>query len=258
VWGVYGDCTVRERPILFSAPMVRALMAGTKTQTRRIVKPQPVKSSGTHRGYPLQLMANDWAWPHPRTSGATTISNRPNGPLGWEIHCPYGLPGDHLWGRETWRYSGWTEDGLPWVEYHADGATRLCERGISEEWSKKLMGIWADLSAPQNFELDGRAADRRWRPAIHMPRWASRLTLEITGVRVERLQDISDEDAIAEGIERASDWHENEMWKGYQQPGTRWFLPRQAYRDLWESINGPESWEANPWVWVVEFRRVES
>jgi len=243
---------MKERPILFSAPMVRALLAGTKTQTRRIVKPQPVKSSGTHRGYPLALMANDWAWPHPRTSGATTISNRPNGPLGWEIHCPYGQPGDRLWVKESWRTgarlnakspkaierachdAGYTHGACCPVRYEADGSHTT----------------WGDRDAA-DFGMWGKH-----RVSIHMPRWASRLTLEITGVRVERLQDTSEADAIAEGIQRADDFHENEMWKGYQEPGTRWFIPQQAYRDLWKSINGASSWDANPWVWVVEFKRI--
>jgi len=117
---------MKSRPILFSGPMVRALLDGTKTQTRRIVKPQPIKSSGTHRGYPLALMANDWAWPHPGTSGATTISNRPNGPLGWEIHCPYGQPGDRLWVRERFTplpMQAPTENPSRWqILYAAGGA----------------------------------------------------------------------------------------------------------------------------------------
>jgi hypothetical protein len=202
--------------------MVRALLAGTKMQTRRIVKPQPVKSSGTHRGYPLALMANDWAWPHPRTSGATTISNRPNGPLGWEIHCPYGQPGDRLWVRETWRRDIDKIDGARLVQYRADDAI---------------------VEAPRTyFDLPSAG----WIPSIHMPRWASRLTLEITGVRVERLQDISEADAIAEG------------WPKQIDPGAHTGGnggPFDWYRALWESINGPGSWDANPWVWVVSFKR---
>lgn len=209
---------MKERPILFSGAMVRAILSGAKTQTRRIVKPQPTKTSGTHRGYPLPLMANDWAWPHPRTSGATTISNRPNGPLGWEIHCPYGQPGDRLWVREAWSI-----DPHPGPNYSGG------------------------LRSPDAGEVMYRATDGwhgPWRPSIYMPRWASRLTLEITGVRVERLQDISKADCYAEGVQRTA-------FIGHVTDDDVEYVARCDYRDLWESINGPGSWEANPWVWVV-------
>ena len=204
--------------------MVRALLAGTKTQTRRIVKPQPVKSSGTHRGYPLALMANDWAWPHPRTSGATTISNRPNGPLGWEIHCPYGQPGDRLWVRETLR----AKDGF--MVYAADDGRIDCD-GLD----------WPACIEPRKTIV-----------SIHMPRWASRLTLEITAVCVERLQSISEADAIAEGVTAVSSGGVTL----FTTTGVNCFqTAKDAYAALWESINGPGSWDANPWVWAVEFRR---
>ena len=227
---------MKERPILFSWAMIRALLAGTKTQTRRVVKPQPVKSSGTHRGYPLALMANDWAWPHPRTSGATTISNRPNGPLGWEIHCPYGQPGDRLWVREN----GWERP----------------------ERTPNMMREGADTWDRYYFDADGyddpadREQLRQWgfkrRHSIHMPRWASRLTIEITGVRVERLQDISEADAIAEGVTAVSSGGVTL----FTTTGVNCFqTAKDAYAALWESINGPGSWDANPWVWVVEFKR---
>jgi hypothetical protein len=213
---------MKERPILFSGAMVRAILSGAKTQTRRIVKPQPTKTSGTHRGYPLPLMANDWAWPHPRTSAATTISNRPNGPLGWEIHCPYGQPGDRLWVREAWSI-----DPHPGPNYSGG------------------------LRSPDGGEVMYRATDGwhgPWRPSIHMPHWASRLTLEITGVRVERLKEIGAADAMEEGVAVHADH--------YNKPIGHPCSPVMAYRDLWEYINGPGSWDANPWVWVVEFRRI--
>ena len=226
---------MKERPILFSGAMVRAILAGTKSQTRRVVKPQPTKAAGTHRGYPLPLMANDWAWPHPRTSGATTISNRPNGPLGWEIHCPYGQPGDRLWVRETFT----TKD--------RDGEFTYAPFYL------------ADVTDPYGLCLTTEDGPRyveqlRWTPSIHMPRKASRLTLEITGVRVERLQSISEADAIAEGLDFVPDGAAAHGIKGL---ATSWSNdPRKSYRALWESINGPGSWDANPFVWVVEFRRL--
>ena len=204
---------MKERPILFSGAMVRAILAGTKSQTRRIVKPQPTKTSGTHRGYPLPLMANDWAWPHPRTSAATTISNRPNGPLGWEIHCPYGQPGDRL----------------------------MCYHCTHEHQS--------------HYAATEDRGGLLWRPSIHMPRWASRLTLEIVSVRVERLNDINEADAIAEGVTAVSSGGVTL----FTTTGVNCFqTAKDAYAALWESINGPGSWDANPWVWVVEFRRIEA
>jgi len=199
-----------ERPILFSAPMVRAILAGTKTQTRRVCK--------------LDFRAG---MPEPELQSFRRC-------------CPYGQPGDRLWVRETWRYADWTEEGEPHIEY-GDGARQLVD-DFPEEWASRLMDTWTALSAPSNFDIDNRAADRRWRPSIHMPRWASRITLDVTGVLVERLQAISERDALAEGV---------------GSPITRdCKVPK--FMALWESINGAGSWDANPWVWVVEFRRAEA
>src|SRR5690606_27397749 len=155
--------------------------------------------------------------------------------------CPYGKAGDQLFVRETWQYAGWTEDGYPLIGYRADDTRRLCERGISEEWYERLTDIRADLSKPENYDIDQRAADRRWRPAIHMPRWACRLLLRVTDVRVERLQSITYADAVAEGWELAS-----------KQPPVEW------YRQLWDDINAERGyrWLDNPWVWVVSFERI--
>lgn len=229
--------------------MVRGLVACTKTQTRRIVKPQPVKTSGTHRGYPLPLMDNDWAWPHPRTSSATTISNRPNGPLGWEIHCPYGQPGDRLWVKESWRTGARLDAKSP----------KAIERACHDA------GYTHGACCPVRYEADGSHTTRgdrdaadfgmwgKHRVSIHMPRWASRLTLEITGVRVERLQGISEADVIAEGVTAVSSGGVTL----FTTTGVNCFqTAKDAYAALWESINGPGSWAANPWVWVVEFKLV--
>ena len=189
---------MRERPILFSGPMVRALLAGTKTQTRRIAK--PVKHPDLGNLY---------------DAGALVLEREPQHVI--DRACPYGRPGDRLWVRETWAFgihalaAKRDEDG-PFV-YAADGTThgRLCER---------------------------------WRPSIHMPRHACRLVLEIVGVRVERLQAISEADSCAEGIPS----------KGLQFYDGRPATPKDAFESLWNEINGPAAWAANPWVWVVEFR----
>ncbi|MBY0438575.1 MAG: hypothetical protein K2W80_10315 [Burkholderiales bacterium] len=206
--------TPRERPIIFSAPMVRAILNGSKTQTRRIVKPQPVIRDG------------EPVWP--------IGTKRPRG-RGFE-DCPYGQPGDRLWVRET--------HGV------ADRWLHDCETN-----PPRCIAYRADLSA-RNFDppyVPNTAswgwAGMKWRPSIHMPRWASRITLEVTGVRVERLQDISEADAIAEGVVQAPyGW-----WSGF--PGSSSPTAKGAYALLWDSINGPGSWDANPWVWVVEFKR---
>jgi len=190
---------VSNRPILFSAPMVRALLAGTKTQTRRVVKPQPVMRDGEPE------------WP--------ADAKRPRG-RGFE-DCPYGAPGDRLWVRETWN----TFEGWAGYFYAADNHS---------------FGIGAD-DDPDHIPEHAV----RWRPSIHMPRAASRITLEITAVRVERLQDISEADAIAEGADPLL------------VPPDGGSAPHvEGYRTLWEYINGAGSWDLNPWVWVVEFRRV--
>jgi hypothetical protein len=200
---------MKERPILFSAPMVRAILAGTKTQTRRVVKPQP---PGTVLS--PTMVARDAAAP----SGYSFISDEYDDML---LTCPYGAPGDRLWVRETW-------------------GRDQADNGGDRHWNRIVY-----RADPGEQALDN-GTPVPWKPSIHMPRWASRITLEVTGVRVERLQDISVADAMAEGVVEV-----NENLRGLE-PCMEW---RYAYEDLWESINGAGSWDANPWVWVVEFKR---
>ena len=191
---------MKERPILFSSPMVRALLDGTKTQTRRIVKI-------THRtpGLAACLQPPVGA---PRPGVASEL-------------CPYGQRGDRLWVRETFaRIDGQTR---PWIETDYRATYTHGDR----------LG-------------DSLGIKKRWTPAIHMPRHASRITLEITGVCAERLQSISTADALAEGVNVHPDHH--------SKPCTSPYSPVQAYRDLWEQINGPGNWDLNPWVWVVTFK----
>jgi hypothetical protein len=243
-----------ERPILFSAPMVRALLDGRKTQTRRAIKPQP-----------------DWDRPEPCCS---TTSEGWQGPIDratWAEsadpemdfrRCPYGGPGDALWVRECFSYETLDVDG----------------NGFLPPW------YWADGN-PTSGDFT------RPKPSIHMPRWASRLTLQVADVRVERLNDISEADAVAEGLYRSKptdedrEWFQEwtvdrtgveparEEWRQFDEgvwmvPGVPqgWGLtkaerrrdqwaptPQFAYRQLWEHINGPGTWAANPWVWAVSF-----
>lgn len=234
---------MKERGIIFSAPMVMALLAGEKSQTRRLVKPV-----GNDGGFVIVEQQDGSWWPQRSDDGESMFVTIDGYAHEMPMRCPYGRPGDRLWVRETWRYVDWTEDGEPYIAYAADGA-RLLRRNAPEEWADRLFDTWAMLSEPENYAIDNRAADRRWRSPIHMPRWASRITLEITGVRVERLQDISEADAMAEG---SRSWADEQDTPARDIPGGETHL---IYRQLWESINGADSWDANPLVWVVEFRR---
>lgn len=221
------------RPILFSGPMVRALLDGSKTQTRRVVKPQPQNDPAKH--HPIEPYSNGrggWNWVLQATGHGT----------GDPFPCPYGQPGDRLWVREA--FSG------PWCMEAQDGRAAA----PPSKWARES-SIW--------YWADGEPTHGDWtrpRPSIHMPRWASRIMLEVTGVRVERLREISEADAMAEGIERMPCQVPNtRLWRNYT-PGNGWTpsvaIPQNSFRSLWESINGPGAWDANPWVWVVEFRRL--
>lgn len=221
---------MKERPILFSASMVRALLDGSKKQTRRVVKPQFAADA-----IPVEMPATDPAggWVVPGHSGVWWCDAAANPD---DVRrCPYGQPGDRLWVREA-HYL--TDDGdTEYAVYAADDlATYQHLRSID--------------ALPSDFPADVKAQHRRLRPSTHMPRWASRITLEITSVRVERLQDISEADALAEGIVRQPDG-------GYGLADTTHYHftdPRQSYFSLWEAINGAGSVEANPWAWAVSFR----
>lgn len=184
---------MKERPIVFSALMVRAILNGRKTQTRRIVKPQPkhraIQSSKDGKWYDADCI-------HP----------------GIEMKCPYGIPGDQLWVKET---------------FFVRAAGRCCVYRASLD-PTEAAGIGAMYGG--------------WKPSIFMPRKLSRITLEITGVRVERLWDISQEDAMAEGQPDISE----------ESP----YCAKEWYSRLWESINGKDSWAKNPWVWVIGFKRI--
>lgn len=181
-----------EKPILFSAPMVKAILDGRKTQTRRIVKPQPKMSDD---GKVDWIIKGQWC-------GAWTLGK------GGNMTCPYGAIGTHLWVRETW-----CEDNGR-IIYKADFPT-------------------ADGSTGATF---------KWKPSIFMPRVASRITLEVKNIRVERLQDITDSDAIREGIPDYPDFVGE--------------CPVDDFRELWSKINGEKSWNENPFVWVVEFTKL--
>lgn len=220
---------IKERGILFGAPMVRALLEGRKTQTRRMVK-GPLYFAGSQPAIP--------------DSG--------------KGRCPYGQPGDRLWVRETWRYADWTEDGQPWIAYKADGAKRHTD-DIPDDWEGRLVDIWAELSEPANYNIDNCAADRKWRPSLFMPRWASRITLEITDVRVERVDDISEEDAKAEGLLEWTDPPRVTQKHYGATVADVWETdPRKAFLRLFYDINKRAQRESNPWVWALTFKNLEA
>lgn len=216
---------MKERPILFSAPMVRALLEGTKTQTRRIVKPQP--SDDAVRLYAGCIVAHEMECCE--TGGYLGFGFQDEDRL-WR--CPYGQPGDRLWVRETLQRF---DREPPTIQYAADLTPMPAVRQTGAHPMGAALWPWGE---------------KKKRVSIHMDRWASRITLEINSVRVERLQDISDADARAEGSERLDVLPDRSGPVGPCLYATA----RDSYRYLWGSINGPGSWDANPWVWVISFR----
>lgn len=194
-----------ERPILFSAPMVQAILAGRKTMTRRVIN-KSAALDALHVFGPSMLL-------------------RP----GCADLCPYGKPGDRLWVREAWQTDVRNASTPP--------------RDISE-----LEPVWFMAGGEPVRAGSLSVCATGWRPGIHMPRWASRITLRVTEIRVERLHAITSADAIAEGCPA----HANSTTIDCDTPN-----PRDDFRDLWNGINGAGAWDANPWVWVVRFERVE-
>lgn len=221
-----------DRPILFSAPMVRALLEGHKTQTRRIVRPQPY----------FDPMREHWQWDGAH-GHASWSGDRPQAAalLGLREHCPYGRPGDRLWVRETWGLHAYGDE-TEWLR------GPVADAGVLQSWCPAYRADW-----------DAHPEGCYWRSPVTMPRWASRITLEVTGVRVERLQDISEEDARAEGVEPFdTGWHDYTPERPGEPTGACFAEARDSFASLWCSIHGPDSWAANPWVWVIEFRRLEA
>ncbi|HBQ0179353.1 TPA: hypothetical protein ACR6U7_000328 [Klebsiella pneumoniae] len=226
-----------ERGMIFNAEMVRAILAGRKTQTRRIMKVQPseaftpmnmaLETDYKARWYTPGVVDKD-GYLQPASKEVFGVSNENEG-----YSCPFGAVGDRIWVRETFTGHYLDDDQIQDIKDGRDKASSLCE-------------YRADYP-------DGYQAADGWTPSIHMPRWASRILLEITDVRVERLNAISQEDAQAEGMELTG-WRPT-----YSDPdsGGEVMTPYDNFAELWSSIYGDESWKANPWVWVISFKRVE-
>jgi len=200
--------------------MVRAILEGRKTMTRRVINPQPPEE------FEAPYLDKDGRW-------KVCENNSPDVLRTYQLHCPYGVLGDHLWARETF--------------------ANINKPGIKPEYIYR-----ADPVEIDEYENDGG----KWKPSIHMPRWASRITLEIVSLRVERLQDISEEDARAEGIKEKR-WQDLKKCPMSLIGGIGSTLPscpqyRYGFYELWDSINAKRgcSWESNPWVWVIKFKRI--
>lgn len=229
---------MKERGMIFNADMVRAVLNGSKTQTRRIMKVQPstdfspmnmeLETDFTARWYTPGVVDKD-GYLQPAKKQVFGVASEDEG-----YTCPFSAVGDRLWVRETFSV-------VPRTAYAASEGVQqvICPDDSHEAaifragWEHSTGGI-------------------RWRPSIHMPRWASRIALEITGARIERLRDISEEDATTEGVPPAPEFPET-----YLTPKGDYATAKVAFQRLWESIYGVDSWQANPWVWVIEFKRVE-
>ncbi len=232
--------SIKERPILFSGEMIRAILGGRKVQTRRVIKlPCGPGRNAQGNNWSLSTQADGSYWPEYHMAGWPEYRRMP---------CPHGRVGDRLWCRETYHASDLCRDYQQQsdVIYRAD-----------TERAKPIPG-----------------SSLVWKPSIFMPRWASRLTLEIVDIRVERVQDITEEDAIAEGIKRFfAPYHVRESWPRTpnkmlpaiygtgERNDAEDFSARGAFWRLWNSINGKKfgtSWNENPWCWVISFRRIDA
>nr|WP_202902019.1 hypothetical protein [Pectobacterium odoriferum] len=213
---------MKERGMIFNAEMVRAILDGRKTQMRRIIKNQPFDRSQYRHDHQIEIISGrsengdevDGLYAYTKSTGGT-----------WSAKCPFGQPGDRLWVRET--------SGLQ-VRRDALGGT-----------GEFRVYRASNPDAIRFTTASGKIYPIKWIPSIHMPRCASRILLEITDVRVERLKHIPRDGIIAEGYpaERATDGGE--------------YDPFLWYRDLWESIYGAGSWQANSWIWVIEFKQIK-
>lgn len=228
-----------ERGMIFNSEMVRAILDGRKTQTRRIMAPQP--ADDIERGIFPNPEAIGWKSSLRHKHGSTTTH-----------FCPYGKPGDRIWVREAYRFPASLDDVSPTGVGEMAVAT-----GYRKPWAPTFYEFTGTFSDGwKGFETPPKVSDAgKLRPSIHMPRWASRILLEITDVRVERLNAISEEDARAEGIIDGGCLNCGEPEPcGCANPEPD---ATDAFAYLWQSIYGQDNWNANPWVWVIEFKRVE-
>lgn len=261
---------MKERPILFSGPMVRAILAGTKTQTRRVMKPQPpsVEAVRAKSGdsYHLADLGKSVLW---RVMGPVwavrdlmegdPVDAKVRADVGPQWRCPYGAPGDRLWVRETFQLFDPHPDADG--DLFVVGQERMA-RGRKAPYVGVVNGRPIEWTAAYRADgelehpTDGAA---NWKPAIHMPRWASRITLEIASVRVERLHDITEDDARGEGVDACDGLLDAALiCRAAKVIGASHEDARGWFAALWAEINGWESLVANPWLWCLTFRRVDA
>lgn len=240
---------MKQIPILFSTAMVQALLEGRKTQTRRVMKPQ-IKDCDHSRHIEADWKDKPIQW----SEAAFKIGRAYCGCCGngveysndfGGIKCPYGKPGDVLWVRETFRKYckvdeyGYTRYDQEVIEFAADNPPMINE---------------CDGDGCTMFKKDGTEKFIPWKPSIFLPKEAARIWLQVMGVKVERLQDITEDDAIAEGGKT----HQTELGPSYYDYETGYcnglFDAKDSFRTLWKSINGADSWAANPWVWAISFK----
>ncbi|MDE9483556.1 hypothetical protein [Xenorhabdus bovienii] len=224
---------MKETPIIFNADMVRAILDGKKTQTRRIFKQAVGSSLSVDYEYPWATLS----WLYGDGPGHEVYERT------LKMQCPYGKIGDQLWVREAF-----------------SDLARMRERfasAIGRSVETITTSFEGDIA--YRASLGSRADYLKWTPSIHMPRWASRITLEVTDIRVERLQDIKEEDALAEGIKTGRFGNKSNWRDGFYAPGDNQpcFSTKEAFKYLWQSIYSEENWNNNPWVWVIEFRRIK-
>ncbi len=237
---------MKETPMLMCGEMVRATFEDRKTETRRVMKPQPPS----------------WALPHLQVGKWHHFQGtHPQGKCGhdkccctaigddamWTLGCPYGGCGDRLWVRETW---------AAWSSFESNGPDEV--EGTSKDLIEQGL-----CQAHISYRADHQTTANRWRPSIFMPRWASRITLEITDVRVQRVQEISEDDAMAEGIVKQEEglFLVPGVFQSFNKTVNEWRVTaREAYGCLWDSLNSHRpgcSWSSNPFVWAIAFRRVK-
>lgn len=241
---------MKERPILFSASMVRAILDGKKTQTRRVVKSSRANNAELWRRFGDEPLL--WESLVKGENGAYEHD--------WFTKCPYGTVGDQLWLRESWRIGAWNKDESKLCIDYCDGP-RLewikIKEGFVKYWEQSTHDAHKSehKETGNGFKWKPGESPCRWRPSIHMPRWASRINLLIKSIRVERLNEISEDDAKAEGVEPFFSTHQSIGRDQTMTTGERISdcEHRASFACLWDDIHGDNSWQQNPWVWVVEF-----
>lgn len=237
---------MKERGMIFNSEMVRAILDGRKTQTRRIMKVQPKPCN--HANWPDDSPDPQWksypgGWCCAVCANGTTIDHRHHAK---GITCPYGTVGDRIWVRET--FQGPLFDYEQMESYLEDS---------SKFENPEFCQYAADgKPAPEYYDADDNLR-HGWRPSIHMPRWASRILLEITNIGIQRIHSISQNDAAREGLMRLPVTGRYCINQGDQYFGGASHDAREVFSWMWQSIYGEESWNANPWVWVIEFKRIE-